>query len=192
MDDETKAQLDAARRVLSGTYNEPREAKHMERTEITQAHYMLLSRIIVGSCSCMTKTPELQYHRADCDYRLASEISHALAQSETVCNSYAEENQRLSDEAQEFDGLNERLKALLDGVCLAFKGPNPENGLHSWHDLPDIAVRVMRDREVMRTDKFVADVWANHGHLDELSRESLYFQIGAMVGLIARRTEVIK
>ncbi len=32
----------------------------------------------VGSCSCMTKTPETKYHKADCRYRVYQESFFAL------------------------------------------------------------------------------------------------------------------
>ncbi len=37
-----------------------------------------LTRIQVGGCTCMTKTPVLQHHDEGCHYRLASEIAVLL------------------------------------------------------------------------------------------------------------------
>ncbi len=38
-----------------------------------------LQRLTIGTCSCLTKTPELRFHDKHCTYRLASEVIDALA-----------------------------------------------------------------------------------------------------------------
>lgn len=48
------------------------------RLQLTERHDSFLTRLAVGGCTCMTKTPELQYHAEDCTYRLATEIALAL------------------------------------------------------------------------------------------------------------------
>jgi hypothetical protein len=45
---------------------------------MNRCHRALLIRLQVGGCTCMTKTNELKYHAADCQYRLACEIEDAL------------------------------------------------------------------------------------------------------------------
>lgn len=47
-----------------------------------------LFRAQVGGCTCLTKTPELRYHDAQCHYRLFSEASDEIGRLE-------QENQRL-------------------------------------------------------------------------------------------------
>lgn len=42
-----------------------------------------LGRIMVAGCTCMTKTPDIQYHKELCHYRLAQEISNLLMKSKT-------------------------------------------------------------------------------------------------------------
>jgi hypothetical protein len=46
--------------------------------EVVQAVQQKLTRIMVGGCTCMTKTPELRYHNERCHFRLASEASALL------------------------------------------------------------------------------------------------------------------
>lgn len=41
-------------------------------------HRLLLIKLQIGCCTCMTKTNEVKYHATDCQYRLASEIEDAL------------------------------------------------------------------------------------------------------------------
>ena len=44
----------------------------------TERHMRFLGLLQIGGCTCLTKTPELQYHAEDCKYRLAAEIQQAL------------------------------------------------------------------------------------------------------------------
>ncbi len=37
-----------------------------------------LSKLIMGTCSCQTKTPELRFHDENCQYRLASEVAEMV------------------------------------------------------------------------------------------------------------------
>ena len=37
-----------------------------------------LINLQVGGCTCMTKTPDIQYHNERCTYRLATEIERLL------------------------------------------------------------------------------------------------------------------
>lgn len=37
-----------------------------------------LTMLMVGGCTCQTKTPELQYHDERCTYRLAAELSDLI------------------------------------------------------------------------------------------------------------------
>ena len=34
---------------------------------------------IIGTCECLTKTPDIRYHKKDCRYRIISERNTALA-----------------------------------------------------------------------------------------------------------------
>jgi hypothetical protein len=45
---------------------------------VTERHMRFLGLLQIGGCTCLTKTPELQYHAEDCKYRLAAEIHQAL------------------------------------------------------------------------------------------------------------------
>lgn len=42
-----------------------------------------LTSLQVGGCTCLTKTPELKYHKETCHYRLASEIESLLLTGKT-------------------------------------------------------------------------------------------------------------
>lgn len=39
---------------------------------------MSLTRLTVGSCNCLTKTHEPEYHRENCHYRMISELRKAI------------------------------------------------------------------------------------------------------------------
>lgn len=45
----------------------------------------------------------------------------------------------LTDEEIASDDLRRRMSDILSRVAVALKGPNPKNGLHSWHDLGEVA-----------------------------------------------------
>lgn len=49
---------------------------------MTEALTDRLLRATVGSCTCMTKTPELKHHDSMCHYRLFEEAREALIGAE--------------------------------------------------------------------------------------------------------------
>jgi hypothetical protein len=53
--------------------------KSDEVRAVIQAAQDKLTRIMVGGCTCNTKTPELRFHSERCHFRLASEASEALS-----------------------------------------------------------------------------------------------------------------
>lgn len=63
-----------------------------ERDEAREQIQMMLkhdatrleSDSIVGSCDCLTKTPELKYHKPGCKYRILTERDEAREQLDTV------------------------------------------------------------------------------------------------------------
>ena len=55
-----------------------------EPVAYTLRHRMLLTKLQVGGCTCLTKTPEIQWHDEDCQYRLATEIDDMLANRSTA------------------------------------------------------------------------------------------------------------
>ena len=55
-----------------------------EPVAYTLRHRMLLTKLQVGGCTCLTKTPEIQWHAEDCQYRLATEIDDMLATFSTA------------------------------------------------------------------------------------------------------------
>src|ERR1700756_823586 len=44
----------------------------------TIAIYDKLSKLMIGGCTCMTKTPVIQFHKENCTYRLAREVETLL------------------------------------------------------------------------------------------------------------------
>lgn len=46
-------------------------------TPIEKIHAKL-TNIMIGGCTCSTKSPELKHHKEGCHYRLASEIGELL------------------------------------------------------------------------------------------------------------------
>jgi hypothetical protein len=51
---------------------------------LEERHIRFLRKLQIAGCSCMTKTPEIQYHAADCQYRLAAEIERHLATAQSI------------------------------------------------------------------------------------------------------------
>ena len=47
-----------------------------------------------------------------------------------------------SVEIEALRATNNQLSDLLAKICLTLKGPNPEMGLHSWHDLPELVEKL--------------------------------------------------
>lgn len=47
--------------------------------EIQNDVMTLYSVAIIGSCTCLTKTNEVKYHREDCHYRIVSEAEDRIA-----------------------------------------------------------------------------------------------------------------
>lgn len=45
----------------------------------------------IGSCQCLTKTPETQYHSANCPYRVICELQTQLKASEAKCERLQED-----------------------------------------------------------------------------------------------------
>jgi hypothetical protein len=140
-------------------------------SSIAERHHALLRMMKTGACNCMPLTfdPVASHHAEDCRYRLLAEIHAAL------------------ETADEFEGLTDRLSSLLDGVCIAFKGPHPPNGRHSWHDLPEIAAHMMRDREALRGDLHLLEIKRKQmSEKPETSLHALHFNVGYLLGLIDR------
>jgi hypothetical protein len=140
-------------------------------SSIAERHHALLRLMKTGACNCMPLTfdPVASHHAEDCRYRLLAEIHAAL------------------ETADEFEGLTDRLTSLLDGVCIAFKGPHPPNGRHSWHDLPEIAASMMGELHQLRelTTETVSDVEkARKKMLRSLRDTALY--IGDNAGAVTR------
>ena len=62
-----------ATRTLKAGKRVKEEAKpHLEQLS------RLLSHLTIGSCTCMTKTPELLYHTPECKYRLAAQAQQIV------------------------------------------------------------------------------------------------------------------
>ena len=40
----------------------------------TIAIYDKLSKLMIGGCTCLTKTPDIKFHKENCTYRLAREV----------------------------------------------------------------------------------------------------------------------
>ena len=95
----------------------------------------------------------------------------------------------LLDEQAAQEALLTRLGVLLDGVTLAFKGEPEPNTAHSWHDLPELAERVMRDRRALHDDSLVAQVKREH---EQMERPTLNFYLGYVLGLIDRHTGALQ
>lgn len=65
----------------------------------------------------------------------------------------AAEIERLRAEAYEDEHVRERMSDLLHGVANALHGGSPDGGMHSWHDLPELAERLRA--EVARLGSFL-------------------------------------
>lgn len=58
--------------------------------------YKLL-KLQMGSCTCCTKTPEVKYHLADCNYRLASEMLEYVQGIHNIVNAERERLNKISE-----------------------------------------------------------------------------------------------
>lgn len=45
----------------------------------------LLSSLTVASCTCQTKTHEIEHHRSDCKYRMLTEVMRSLDKGAVTC-----------------------------------------------------------------------------------------------------------
>lgn len=67
---------------------------------------------------------------------------------ETECRAMRDavrEIERLQAEVSHGDGLQERMADILTRTVNALRGKPPENGLHSWHDLPERVERLQAE-----------------------------------------------
>jgi len=63
------------------------------------------------------------------------------------------ERHKLETECEDWDRTCGVLRNRLESVCLALKGPHPEGGAFSWHDLGDVAATVIRDLAALRAER---------------------------------------
>jgi hypothetical protein len=85
-------------------------------------HRNFLTRLTVGGCTCMTKTPELKYHADDCQYRMATEIELGFDNPTCqdvieVLGKYARDTQRpLSETLQGLGAIIDEAQAWYTGT----------------------------------------------------------------------------
>lgn len=53
----------------------------------------------------------------------------------------------LREDLEEYDNLNKKMADLLTNTANALHGKPLENGLHSWHDLPELAEKLLKELE---------------------------------------------
>lgn len=63
-----------------------------------------------------------------------------------------DENHELQEGAADLDRLREHMNALLTQTANALKGNSKELKLHSWQDLPEIAEKLQRELETLKSN----------------------------------------
>ena len=58
----------------------------------------------------------------------------------------------LREDLEEYDNLNKKMADLLTNTANALHGKPLENGLHSWHDLPELAEKLRKERDEARRE----------------------------------------
>lgn len=66
------------------------------------------------------------------------------------------------DEASFDDRVRERMADILTRTADALHGQAPKDGLHSWHDLPELVVQMRKERDEAR-DLWCRAVWLSGG-----------------------------
>jgi len=116
-----------------------------------QAIQEKLTQLQVGKCTCMTKTPVIEYHERRCTYRLAVELGELLGVVNLAhevmkddAGTLLDENKRLAgriefleQELEETDKLNQRLAHICSMVAIALKGQEAPLEGHDWSDLAE-------------------------------------------------------
>jgi hypothetical protein len=74
---EIKSAMDDIRRMLD-------KSQQIGEIKLTQKHLDALSLSQIGSCTCLTKTPDTKFHSDTCRYRLLHEVSQALISTKIV------------------------------------------------------------------------------------------------------------
>jgi len=83
------------------------------------------------------------------------DCQHSTAEQSDGCSACLRmESERqliaITAERDEETALRERLSKLLEGVANALKGPPDELTMHSWHDLPELMLKVTTELELLR------------------------------------------
>ena len=56
----------------------------------------------------------------------------------------------LREDLEEYDNLNKKIADLITNTANALHGKPLENGLHSWHDLPELVEKLRNERDEAR------------------------------------------
>jgi len=51
---------------------------------LEERHLRFLRKMQIAGCTCMTKTPDIQYHALDCKYRLAAEVEQFVSRGQSA------------------------------------------------------------------------------------------------------------
>lgn len=74
---DTSAEIQAMQKAIKDLERERDEAQEQIQMMLKHDAQRLESDSIVGSCDCLTKTPEIRYHKPGCKYRILSERDEA-------------------------------------------------------------------------------------------------------------------
>jgi hypothetical protein len=58
----------------------------------------------------------------------------------------------LREDLEEYDNLNKKIADLITNTANALHGKPLENGLHSWHDLPELVEQLRKERDEARRE----------------------------------------
>lgn len=82
------------------------------------------------------------YHQLITLQRRIDDMKEGFEGSCTACEPVAVMNKELREEIELVAQLNERMADILTKTANALHGDAPKNGLHSWHDLPELAEKL--------------------------------------------------
>jgi hypothetical protein len=150
----------------------------------------LLDRLIglqVGGCTCMTKTPELQYHKPECVYRIVSEAFHELVrlyQAEAQPSEPPEQHPRPVHQQHAPEGIasggagegrgsatQEQIRDWYESLADAFRGEHTGNPQEPAAQQVEAAIRstLARSRMLGTANTY----YLKPGDIDQLVRDAL-------------------
>ena len=91
---------------MTFTEKQARMARRLGNSPMTDSLADRLEQATVGSCTCLTKSHDIQYHATDCHYRLFDETAAALREWEALALKLGEAATRKEQRIAELQNIN--------------------------------------------------------------------------------------